>query len=426
MTQAGTSCSYSLSPAAASAGAGGLSGNFNVTATAGCAWSATSNANWITITSGASGSGSASVGYSVAATSSARTGTVTVGGQTFTVTQSGTGGGTAASLLGNPGFESGAAAWTQSASGGYPIITNDTTWAGHSGSSYYAWLGGYDDGSDTIYQDVSIPASAQSAYVQFWYQIGTDETTATDVYDYLTVDLYNPTSGSKLATLKTLSNLNATNGWVQSAQFDVSAYKGQIVRLRFDAVTDSSYPTSFLIDDVTLTASNGAGTLPSTPTGVTAAAGNGSVSVAFTPGAIGSGTLVNYTATCGVGSVFFYGTGTSSPIVVTGLSNGTTYSCWVNTTSTVGTSSWSNASNSVTPTVATLADLMVSTLGAPGTGVAGQQITVTATVVNNGGASTGAYRLGFYFSTNATITTYDTLFASCSMPALAPGQSWSC
>ncbi len=82
-----TTCSYSLSSNSASAAATGGSGSFSVTAGTGCAWSATSNATWLTTSS--SGSGGGTVNYTVAAnnSTSSRTGTITVGGQTFTVTQ---------------------------------------------------------------------------------------------------------------------------------------------------------------------------------------------------------------------------------------------------------------------------------------------------------------------------------------------------
>jgi hypothetical protein len=59
-----------------------------VTAAAGCAWTAASNVPWITVTSGTTGSGNGSITFTVAAnTGAARTGTVTIAGQTFTVTQ---------------------------------------------------------------------------------------------------------------------------------------------------------------------------------------------------------------------------------------------------------------------------------------------------------------------------------------------------
>jgi hypothetical protein len=67
-------------------------GNANVTVAAAesCSWTATSNTAWLTVTSGASGSGNRTVSYTAAAntTSSSRNGSLTVGGQTVSVTQS--------------------------------------------------------------------------------------------------------------------------------------------------------------------------------------------------------------------------------------------------------------------------------------------------------------------------------------------------
>lgn len=82
-------CTYSISPASASVAATATTGTVSVTASAGCSWTAVSNTTWITVTSGASGTGNGTVGYSVAANTgtASRTGTVTIAGQTFTVTQ---------------------------------------------------------------------------------------------------------------------------------------------------------------------------------------------------------------------------------------------------------------------------------------------------------------------------------------------------
>jgi hypothetical protein len=57
----------------------------------GCSWTSSSNADWLRIDSGAAASGSASVSYSVTANDHAdtRTGTLTIAGHSFTVTQSG-------------------------------------------------------------------------------------------------------------------------------------------------------------------------------------------------------------------------------------------------------------------------------------------------------------------------------------------------
>jgi len=82
-------CAVSINPTSQSVGAAGITGlSVTVTAPSGCSRPATSNATWITVTNGASGSGNGTVTLTVAAnTGAARTGTVTIGGQTFTVNQ---------------------------------------------------------------------------------------------------------------------------------------------------------------------------------------------------------------------------------------------------------------------------------------------------------------------------------------------------
>ena len=81
-------CSFSINPTSQNFTAAGGSGSVNVTTAGGCDWTATSGNSFITITSPANGSGNGTVSFSVAANSGpARSGTMTVAGQTFTVTQ---------------------------------------------------------------------------------------------------------------------------------------------------------------------------------------------------------------------------------------------------------------------------------------------------------------------------------------------------
>ena len=91
VTQAGTPCAPTISPASANVTAAAGTGTITVTATAGCAWTASDSATWITVTSGASGSGPGTVGYTVTANPSTtpRTAAITVGGNSFSVTQAG-------------------------------------------------------------------------------------------------------------------------------------------------------------------------------------------------------------------------------------------------------------------------------------------------------------------------------------------------
>jgi uncharacterized protein (TIGR03437 family) len=85
-------CGYSISPTSQVFSSTGGRGTIGVVANGGCTWTAVSNAPWLTITSGSSGSGTGTLAYSVASNTAAasRAGALTIAGQTFTVTQSGT------------------------------------------------------------------------------------------------------------------------------------------------------------------------------------------------------------------------------------------------------------------------------------------------------------------------------------------------
>ena len=93
--------------------------------------------------------------------------------------------------------------------------------------------------------------------------------------------------------------------------------------------------------------------IPDPPTNIVATAGNTQASVAFTaPVSNGGSTILDYTVTSSPGG--FTQTGASSPLVVTGLSNGTAYTFTVTARNSVGSSAASSVSNSVTPAPATV------------------------------------------------------------------------
>jgi hypothetical protein len=68
-----------------------VTGTVDVSAGPGCAWTARSNDGWITLTSGTSGNGAGVVAFSVGDHNGngARTGTATIAGHMFTITQQG-------------------------------------------------------------------------------------------------------------------------------------------------------------------------------------------------------------------------------------------------------------------------------------------------------------------------------------------------
>jgi uncharacterized protein (TIGR02145 family) len=91
-------------------------------------------------------------------------------------------------------------------------------------------------------------------------------------------------------------------------------------------------------------------TVPGPPTSVTASAGNASASVAFVaPTNNGGSAITGYTVTSSPGGIT--ATGATSPINVTGLTNGTAYTFTIVATNAVGNSSPSTASSAVTPLV---------------------------------------------------------------------------
>jgi hypothetical protein len=91
VTQAGI-CSFTVGPTSATFAATGGTGTATVTVNSGtnCSWTATDSLNWVTITSGGSGTGNGTVNYTVTAnsTTSSRSGTLTIAGQSLTVTES--------------------------------------------------------------------------------------------------------------------------------------------------------------------------------------------------------------------------------------------------------------------------------------------------------------------------------------------------
>ena len=90
--------------------------------------------------------------------------------------------------------------------------------------------------------------------------------------------------------------------------------------------------------------------VPGAPTSVVATAGNASASVAFVaPANNGGSAITGYTVTSSPGGIT--ATGATSPINVTGLTNGTAYTFTVIATNAVGNSVASSASTAVTPVV---------------------------------------------------------------------------
>jgi pseudomonalisin len=200
----------------------------------------------------APGAGTSTMTITVAATAATGTSTIVVtgtgGGKThtanvgLTVTTS-----APQQLLLNPGFESGSVNWVATPA---VIGQNGPAEPAHSGT-WDAWLDGYGiNHTDTLYQQVTIPSTITTATLTFWLHIDTAETTKTTAFDTLNVQVRN-SSNTVLATLATFSNLNKNTGYALHT-YDLSAYKGQTIRVYLIGVEDSSLQTSFVVDDFAL------------------------------------------------------------------------------------------------------------------------------------------------------------------------------
>jgi Putative Ig domain len=193
-------------------------------------------------------SGTPTIAASSSVTVTATDSTGPSGSASFGWVISGSGGG-GSQLLGNPGFETGSAApWTASSG----VISSSSTEPARTGS-VKAWLDGYGTThTDTLAQTVTVPGTASTAALTFWLHIDTAETSTSTAFDTLKVQVLN-SAGTVLATLATYSNLNAASGYAQRS-FNLGAYIGQTITLKFTGTEDQTLQTSFVIDDTALNA----------------------------------------------------------------------------------------------------------------------------------------------------------------------------
>jgi hypothetical protein len=197
-----------------------------------------------------SGTPTTAVTSSVTVTATDTTGASGAAGFTWTINPQGGGGCTAKQLLVNPGFETGSATpWSLTAG----VLNNSSAEPAHTGS-WDAWLDGYGTThTDTAAQTVAVPSGCTTYTGSFWLHINTSETTTTTAFDTLRVQVLN-SSGTVLATLATFSNLNHATGYQQHS-YNLSAFAGQTITLKFTGTEDVSLQTSFVVDDTAINVS---------------------------------------------------------------------------------------------------------------------------------------------------------------------------
>ena len=131
-------------------------------------------------------------------------------------------------------------------------------WQPYAGS-WAAWLGGADDETAVLAQDVILSGSA--ATLSFYYQIDSEDACS---YDYARVVVSHPPAARSVLAEYDLCTAWTTGGWT-AASFDVSAFLSQTVQISFEVETDASVVSDFLLDDVRIDVTGNATPSP-TPT----------------------------------------------------------------------------------------------------------------------------------------------------------------
>jgi hypothetical protein len=117
-------------------------------------------------------------------------------------------------------------------------------------STFGAWLGGKNDATGELDQQVFLPAGSTLLRWEFWWMA---ESASAQQDDVLMVRLE---SGGLEPVLLTLRASQALNSW-RPDSVDLTAWAGKQVLLSFLADTDGSVPTTFRVDDVSVRACGG-------------------------------------------------------------------------------------------------------------------------------------------------------------------------
>ena len=142
----------------------------------------------------------------------------------------------------NGNFESGATAWSQYSTHGWPLIIKSGfpgSVRPHSGS-WAVWLGGDYNDISYIQQSLAIPACAP--YLSYYHWIASQDVCG---YDFGGVII----NGTTVVDVYTLCTSTNTGGWVKHV-VNLSAYAGQTVSLQIRAETDGSLNSNLFVDDV--------------------------------------------------------------------------------------------------------------------------------------------------------------------------------
>jgi hypothetical protein len=223
------------------------------------------------------------------------------------------------------------------------------------------------------------------------------------------------TSYTALSTPGSISASSATSPITVTGLNPGTNYTFTVTATNADGTSGPSSPSNEITTDATA---------PDAPTiGTATKTGTSTATIAFLPPVSNGGRAVTvYTATSLPSGVT--ATGTSSPITLTGLTSATAYTFTVTATNSVGTSSPSQASNSVTTDY-----INPNSPGQPTIGTATKTGATTATVAYTAPASDGGYAITSYTTVSTpggiTGTLSQAGSGTISVTGLTPGTDYT-
>ena len=142
-------------------------------------------------------------------------------------------------------------------------------------------------------------------------------------------------------------------------------------------------------------------TVPNAPTSLSATAGDGQATISFTPGSNGGSAITNYKYSLdGTNFLDFSPSITSSPVTISGLTNGTSYNVYLKAVNARGDSS-ASTSVSVTPSTTPSAPTSLSATAGDG------QATISFTPGSNGGSAITNYKYSLDGTTYTALSPID-------------------
>jgi hypothetical protein len=155
--------------------------------------------------------------------------------------------------INNGGFESGNAYWTVGGPGDHSVTSEDSYSGSYSLRLGYKYSPNAVNGRDYAYQAITLPSSATSVQLSFYYHLFTEDSVD---YDWFAVYVA-PVGGDPVLKFKkggVTRSGSEVFGWEQVV-IDLNAYAGQSIYIYFEVANtiDANYKTWCYIDDVSVT-----------------------------------------------------------------------------------------------------------------------------------------------------------------------------